>query len=172
MAEETTQQELSGAVEPNGASQEPETVSKADYDKLLAQSRKWERQSKSNAEKAKAYDDLMAKSMTDAERAEAATKRAEDAEAELERYRRADERRGWVEKVGKSTGVPADVLSGMEAQSLEELQKRAESIKGYFHVGAAPVVGSDGVQPGSPEPKKSADEWLRSTIPTRIKNRY
>ena len=47
--------------EPHGA--EPtggETVSKADYDKLLAQSRKWEKQSKANAEKAKAYDELKA----------------------------------------------------------------------------------------------------------------
>ena len=43
------------ATEPHGTGQEgAETVSKAEYDKLLAQSRKWEQRSKDNA--AKAYE--------------------------------------------------------------------------------------------------------------------
>lgn len=136
----------------------------SERDKAVAESRKWETRSKSNAEKARAYDELAAKSMTDAERADAASKRAEEAEAELARYRRADERREWERRAAEKTGVPADVLSSMEAESAEDLMKRAEAIKGYFEAPAAPVVATEGVQPPSPSAGETANDWLRSTI--------
>ena len=109
----------------------------SERDKAVAESRKWETRSKSNAEKA---------------------------EAELARYRRADERREWERKAAEKTGVPADVLSSMEAESAEDLMKRAEAIKGYFEAPAAPVVATEGVQPPDPSAGETANDWLRSTI--------
>ena len=144
--------------------QEEQTVSKADYDKLLAQSRKWERQSKASAEKAKAYDEMQAKSMTGSERAEAASKRADEAEAELAKYRRAEERSAWAAKAHESTGVPVDVLQAMEAGSEKEMMARAESLKGYF--AKRQVVPGDGVHLEGTGDGESANDWLRSTIPT------
>ena len=150
---------------PNGAEgAEPERDWKAEYERLLRHSRTWEDKAKRLKEKADRYDELAAKSMTDAERADAASKRAEEAEAELARYRRADERREWERRAAEKTGVPADVLSSMEAESAEDLMKRAEAIKGYFEAPAAPVVATEGVQPPDPSAGETANDWLRSTI--------
>ena len=65
---------------------QPETDWKAEFERVTAeleearrQSRKWEERSKGNADKAKRYDELAAQSMTDAERIDAETKRADAA---------------------------------------------------------------------------------------------
>ena len=155
---------------PNGAEgAEPEKDWKAEYERLLRHSRTWEDKAKRLKEKADRYDELAAKSMTDAERAEQAAKRADEAEAELAKYRLADERRGWAQKVSKKTGVPVEVLAAMDADSEEALELAAEPLKGYFERSAAPVVPTAGVQPPEPHPGKTANEWLRETIPDSIK---
>ena len=168
MAEEPNERAVdTEAEEPNGS--DSGTVSREEYERVLGQARRWERQSKANAEKAKKYDDLAAKSMTDAERAEQAAKRAEEAEVELAKYRRADERREWASAVSKKTGVPAEVLAAMDADSEEALELAAEPIKAYFDRGAAPVVPTAGVQPPTPSAGKTPNEWLRDSIPDAIK---
>lgn len=162
MAEEPNSQQQE-TQEPHGEAAEPQKDWQAEYEKLLEQSRKWEKRAKENSAKAKKYDEAQAASMTDKER-------ADKAEAELQRYRKADERRKWVASVSKETGVPSDVLDGMEAEDEDELRARAESIAGYFKRGAAPVVPGAGVQPDTPTPGKTPNEWLRDSIPQRIKN--
>lgn len=156
--------------EPHGTEpMEPQTVSREDYEKLLAESRKWEQRAKSNSEAAKRLAELEDASKTDAERLADVTKRAEDAEAELARYRHADERREWAGRVSEKTGVPVEVLSAMDADSEEALEKAAEPLKGYFERSAAPVVPTAGVQPQSPNAGKTPNEWLRESIPESIK---
>lgn len=127
MADETARQgdttQDAGTTEPQGAG-EP-TDWKAEYDKLLADSRKWERRAKDNAQKAKAYDELAAKSMTDAERADAATKRAEEAEAKIAEYERRAERAGIVSEVARQTGADAELLARMTGDTREEVEANA-----------------------------------------------
>lgn len=142
---EPTGQEPHGA-EPTGG----ETVSKAEYDKLLAQSRKWEKQSKANAEKAKAYDELAAQSMTDAEKLEAASKKAEEAEAKLAAYEAEAQRAKDAAEVAEKTGVPASLITETDRKAME---KQAEAIKAYASgQPSAQVFRQDGRKPGKRAP--------------------
>lgn len=153
---------------PNGT--EPEEKDwKAEYERLLKHSRTWEDKAKRLKAKADRYDELEEASKTDAEKLADATKRAEDAEAELARYRHAEERREWAGRVSEKTGVPVEVLSAMDADSEEALEKAAEPLKGYFGRVAAPVVPSAGVQPQAPNAGKTPNEWLRESIPESIR---
>ena len=117
------------------ASAEPERDWKAEYDKLREQSRKWESRSKQDAEKAKAYDELKAKSMTDAERAEEAAKRAEEAEEKLAEYERKAKAKELVAEVAEAKGVDAELLGRMAGDTREEVEANADFIEiGRAHV--------------------------------------
>ena len=117
------------ATEPHGTGQEgAETVSKAEYDKLLAQSRKWEQRSKDNAAKAKELDELKAATQTDAEKLADATKRAEAAEAKVKEYEAKAERAAIVAEVAEEKGVDADWLSRMAGATREEVEANADYI--------------------------------------------
>lgn len=128
--DETTATDPENATAGTAAQQprEPGRDWKAEYDKLLEQSRKWEGRAKSNAEKAKAYDEAQAKSMTDAERADRAEKRAEDAEAKLAAYEKAAERTAIVSEVSEAKGVDAELLARMSGDSREEVEANADFI--------------------------------------------
>lgn len=119
------------------------------------------------------YEELKAKAARLGELEEAAksdlakaNERAEAAEAKAARYEAAESRRAWTAKAAEATGVPAEVLAAVEADSEESLMEKAESLKGYFAAPPAPVVGSDGVA-ARVEPPESGDDWLRSTLPGR-----
>lgn len=127
--------------EPQGAAAEPKgtqqhgagaagagTVSKAEYDKLLARSRKWEERSKANAAKAKELDELKAATQTDAEKLAAAQKRADDAEAKVAELERMAERASIVSEVAAAKGVDADWLSRMSGCTREEVEANADYI--------------------------------------------
>lgn len=117
------------AAEPHGEVQgEQETVSKADYDKLLAQSRRWEARSKENAAKAKELDELKAATQTDAEKLADATKRAEEAEAKVKEYEAKAERAAIVAEVAAEKGVDAEWLSRMAGTTREEVEANADYI--------------------------------------------
>jgi membrane protein involved in colicin uptake len=85
-----------------------------------AEARKWEKRSKENAEKAKAYDELKAQSDTDLKRAQeqaAAYKKEVDelnAKSELDAIRA---------KVAKEAGVPAELVSGDDEDSMRAFAK-------------------------------------------------
>lgn len=102
MAEETD------PVETGGDPAEPETDWKAE-------ARKWEKRSKENAEKAKAYDELQEQSKTELQKAQeqaAAYKKQVDdmtAKAQMDAARA---------KVANETGVPAELIAGEDEESM------------------------------------------------------
>lgn len=92
---------------------EPETDWKAE-------ARKWERRSKENAEKARAYDELQEQSKTELQKAQeeaAAYKRQVD---DMNARAEADAARA---KVAKETGVPAELISGADEESMRAFAK-------------------------------------------------
>lgn len=118
----------------------------AERDKAVEQSRKWEGRSKSNAEKAKAYDELAAKSMTAEERAEAAAKRADDAESKLAEYEEKAQFAKDAAEVSEKYGVPASLLTERDRDAMEA---QAKAIKEYASgQPTAPVFTADGTKPG------------------------
>lgn len=112
--------------EPHGTeASEPSKDWKAEYDKLLAQSRKWEERAKSNSAAAKRLAELEDASKTDAERLADATKRAEEAEAKVAEFERAAERASIVREVAAERGVDAEWLSRMAGDTREEIEANA-----------------------------------------------
>ena len=131
-------------------------------DKAVAESRKWEGRSKSNSEKARKYDELAAQSMTDAERVEEATKRAESAEAKLAEYEAEMQRAKDVAEISEKTGIPAHLIVGTDRKAME---RHAEDIKALISgQPTAHVFSQDGTKPGqSPnDPKKQFADWFKS----------
>lgn len=130
-------------------------------DKAIEQSRKWEGRSKSNADKAKRYDELAAQSMTDAEKLDAASKRAEEAESKLAAYEAEAKRAKDAAEVSEKTGVPASLLT---AEDKESMEKQAEAIKAYASgQPSAHVFKGDGRKPG-----KSATDDMRAYVSNLI----
>lgn len=160
MADETKQPEEQAA--------RPETDWKAEFDRAQAeleelrkQSRKWEDRSKSNAEKARAYDKLAAQSMTDAERIEAAETRATEAEKRLADYEREAQRAKDAAEVSEQFGVPASLITEADRKAME---LQAQAIRAYAEGRpASQVFGSDGKRPGEakPDPKQQFSEWFQ-----------
>ena len=119
-----TEQTETEAAQPTPA--EPERDWKAEYEKVLAQSRKWEQRSKDNAAKAKELDELKAATQTDAEKLADAVKRAESAESKLAELERAAERAAIVAEVAAKSGVDAEWLGRMAGDTAEEIQANAD----------------------------------------------
>ena len=131
-------------------------------DKAVAESRKWEGRSKSNSEKAKKYDELAAQSMTDAERVEEATKRAESAERRLAEYEAEAQFAKDAAEVSEKYGVPASLLTERDRSAME---LQAQAIKAFAtNQPTAHVFSQDGTKPGqSPnDPKKQFADWFKS----------
>lgn len=123
-------------------------------DKAIEQSRKWEGRSKSNADKAKRYDELAAQSMTDAEKLDAASKRAEEAESKLAAYEAEAKRAKDAAEVSEATGVPASLLTETDRKAMEA---QSASILAFAQgQPIAPVFKGDGKRPG-PAPKDKKD---------------
>lgn len=115
--------------EPHGTEPtEPEKDWKAEYEKVLAQSRKWEQRSKDNAAAAKELDEMRKQSMSDAERAESEKARADKAEAKLAEYERERERAAIVAEVAADKGVDAEWLGRMAGDDREAIEANADYI--------------------------------------------
>lgn len=127
-------------------------------DKAVEQSRKWESRSKSNAERAKKYDELAAQSMTDAEKLDAASKRADEAEARLAAYEAEAQRAKDAAEVAEKFGVPASLLTEGDRKAMEA---QAQAIL-TFASGqpTAPVFKGDGKKPGAPK-QTPQDQFAR-----------
>lgn len=122
----------------------------SERDKAIEQSRKWEGRSKSNADKAKKYDELAAQSMTDAERIDAATKRADEAEKKLAEYEAREQHDKDASEVSQKYGVPANLLIAADRKSMEE---QAKSILAFAQgQPIAPVFKGDGSASKKPKP--------------------
>lgn len=131
-------------------------------DKAVAESRKWEGRSKSNSEKAKKYDELAAQSMTDAEKLEAASKKAEEAEAKLAAYEAEAQRAKDAAEVSEKYGIPASLLTEAERKAME---LQAQAIKAFAEgQPSAQVFKADGAKPGgSPStPQQAFHEFFQA----------
>lgn len=126
--------------EPHGTEPAPDVVSREDYEKLLAQSRKWEDRAKANSAAAKRLAELEDASKTDAERLADATKRAEEAEAKVADYERKAERASIVREVAADKGVDAEWLSRMSGDTREDIEANADFLA--EKVGGAPIYPS------------------------------
>lgn len=126
-------------------------------EKAVAESRKWEGRSKSNSEKAKKYDELAAQSMTDAEKAEEAIKRADAAEVRLAEYEAETRFAKDAAEVSEKYGVPASLLTERDREAME---KQAQAIKA-FATGqpSAQVFAKDGTKPGKAK-QSPADQFM------------
>jgi vacuolar-type H+-ATPase subunit I/STV1 len=89
--------------------------SQEELEKAKENSRKWERRSKSNAEKAKAYDDLRGKSKTTEERLSAL-------EEENRALKARGERAALVQQVSKATGVSPEIVSTLSGEDEDAIK--------------------------------------------------
>lgn len=113
---------------------------KAEYEKVLAQSRKWEQRAKENKDAAKRLAELEDSTKTDAERLADANKRAESAEARLAEYERRAERAAVVAEIAAEKGVDSEWLARMAGDTREEVEANADFIAG--RLAGAPVYPS------------------------------
>lgn len=123
---QSVEREVGKAAQPAPA--EPERDWKAEYEKVLAQSRKWEQRAKENKDAAAKLTELEDASKTDAERLADATKRAEKAEAALAEYERRAERAALVAEVAAAKGVDAEWLGRMAGDGREAIEANADYI--------------------------------------------
>lgn len=152
-----TEQTETEAAQPTPA--EPERDWKAEYEKVLAQSRKWEQRSKDNAAKAKELDELKAATQTDAEKLADAVKRAESAESKLAELERERERAAIVAEVAAAKGVDAEWLGRMSGDTAEEIQANADFLASKLS--GAPIYPSvtDNGQKKAPSKKSAQDQF-------------
>lgn len=139
--------------EPHGTEPtEPERDWKAEYEKVLAQSRKWEQRSKDNAAAAKELEALKDASKTDAEKLADANKRADKAEQRLAEYERAAERAAIVAEVAANKGVDAEWLGRMAGDDREAIEANADYIASKLS--GAPIYPSVADNGASKPPQK------------------
>lgn len=156
---ETTPTEPIGQ-EPHGTEPtEPERDWRAEYDKLLAQSRKWETRAKENSAAAKRLAELEDASKTDAERLADAQKRAEEAEAKVADYERRAERASVVAEVAAAKGVDADWLGRMSGDTREDIEANADFLASKLT--GQPIYPSvtDNGQRKTPSKKTARDQF-------------
>ena len=131
--------------EPQGS--ESETVSKEEYDKLLANSRKWEGLAKSNKAAADELEKLREAQKTEEQKR---AEREAEKDAELARYRLRDQVSAWAKEIVKDSPVPADALRGSTREELEEhfevlsalIKKDAPAPAVVSTIGTSPAVGN------------------------------
>ena len=146
--------------EPHGAKQaEPERDWKAEYEKAVAQSRKWEQRSKDNAAAAKELDEMRKQSMSDAERAVSEKARADKAEAKLAESERERERAVIVAEVAAAKGVDAEWLGRMAGDDRESIEANADWLRA--RISESPIYPSvaDNGQKKAPTKKSTQDQF-------------
>lgn len=131
-----------GLEQPEGG--EPDY--KALFEREREHSRKWERNAKANKAAADELEQLKAANMTEAEKLQ---RELEEYKAKAEAYEREKSRAEWAKDAAAKTGVPADLLSLIAADTAEELMERAESLKETYGAKdeprqTVPVVLGDG----------------------------
>lgn len=133
--------------------QEPDY--KALYEEAKANSRKWERQAKANKSAASALDEATAAKRTADEQIAELTRRLDEKEA-------AEKRSQIAAKVAKEKGVPADLLTGDDEESMSAW---ADKMLAAFKTKPAPRVEKPGSFPkgdaGTSELRAFAQKLLK-----------
>lgn len=135
--------------------EEPEVDWKAKYEDMRGHMREWQSRAESNKAKADAYDQFKESQLSETEKL---TRRAEKAEKKLADMEKAGEITGWKNAASEKYGVPASLLSGDSAESIEANAKALAEWKNPKPT--APQVHGQGRQPsGTP-----ANEAMRETV--------
>lgn len=145
----------------DGAKTPPEVDYKAKYEQMRAHAREWEKKAKANASAADELEQLKASQMSDIERIQ---KQYEDEKARADRLQADHDRAQWVAEVSSDTGVPADLLALIAAESKEDLAEKAAGLSDRYGAGrgakpqTVPVVLGDG---SHAERQKPANDFFR-----------
>lgn len=120
-----------------------------ELEKAVAESRKWEKRSKANFDKAQKLDELQGDAASIEERIaalEADKKRLEDEKA----------RAALVDKVAKATGVPMSIIAALSGNTEEALTAQAMEIVETYKSTGAPTLPEAGMFPSSTETAEGA----------------
>lgn len=126
---------------------------KAKYEEALANSRKWEKRSKENADKARQFDEmqLASKSVED---------RLASLEAENKRLTEEREHRLIVQRVSQASGVPEAIVANLSATDEDELMEQAQAISTAYKPTGAPNAPEAGIFPREQsKPKTTAQQF-------------
>lgn len=110
------------ATEPNG---ETAIDWEAKYKEAVSHSRDWEKKAKANKAAADELNELKQSQMSEQEKLQ--SKNAE-LEKELSELRAEKDRATWIREVSSETGVSADLLALIAADSKEALLERAKTV--------------------------------------------
>ena len=158
-----TPAELPPPTDTGGTPSDEGTAAQPPSTDWKAESRKWERQAKANAEAAKRLEEIEASSKSETEKlaeSNAALKReAETARLELMRW-----------KIGTAAQLPAEAIARLQGSDEDELTADAEKLAQLFTPATPPVAGppAERLRPGTsgnppedaPDPKKLAASVL------------
>lgn len=103
-----------------------------------AEARKWERRSKENADKAKAYDELQEQSKSELQKAR---EEAADYKRQVEDLNAKAELAETRAKVAKETGVPAELVFGADE---DEMAANAKALAAWGKPSSAPRTSRPG----------------------------
>lgn len=120
MADEITKTEQTDS-EPQGT-EEPQGTD------WKAMSRKWESQAKANLEKAKAYDELVAKQREQEPTLKALQEEVTSLKDQAKKAKAEAERQSLLNSVSSATGVPASLIQGATE---EEMTASAQSVLNF-----------------------------------------
>ena len=152
----TVSNEDDHAEEPHGEeANEPEKDWKAEYQKALANSRKWEERAKANKAAASELASIKQSQMTDQEKIANYERRI----AELEHAGEVSE---WKQELAAQYQLPTSLLNG---NTREELEAQAEAIAVFVKERKKPMVIAQGDGKQLPDPIKfvASDDWVRES---------
>ena len=142
--------------EPHGEENpEPEKDWKAECEKAIAHSRKWEERAKANKAAAVELESIKQSQMTDQEKIANYERRI----AELEHKSEVEE---WKRDIADQYGVPVGTLNG---DSREQLDAQAKAIAEFANKRKKPMVIAQGDGKQLPDPTKfiASDDWVRES---------
>lgn len=133
--------------------QEPDY--KALYEEMKAQSRKWERRSKENADKAKQYDAIQEASKT-------AEQKLADLQIENERLKAAQARSELVKEVARDTGVASTIVETLSGNDYDTLTAQVKAIMEATQAKGAPRAPEAGKFPRDTQEKSKAEQFAEA----------
>ena len=154
MSEEATQVEQAHAEEIDY---------KAKYEEALANSRKWEKRSKENADKARQFDQMEQASRSVEERIAAL-------EAENQRLTEEREHRLLVQRVSQASGVPEVIVASLNAADEDSLMEQAQAITSAYKPVGAPNAPEAGIFPREQTKPKTTAQMFADAVNEALGN--
>ena len=136
---------------------------KAKYEEALANSRKWEKRSKENAEKARQFDQMEQTSKSVEERIAAL-------EAENQRLTEEREHRLLVQRVSQASGVPEAIVANLNASDEDSLMEQAQAITSAYKPVGAPNAPEAGIFPREQMKPKTTAQMFAEAVTEALGN--